>query len=277
MSKWSFSVADCALEGVWTNWEVIVDKLQLVMTLLKKSNPEVSGKLSLLEERNLMRNFLFLVVVVICAVTPIFAQTELSLKQYFEGKYVTLIIDMPASKDGVNVYPERAQALDYSEYANRLKKYGTSVRRGEEIMITKIKAKDKHIEFQLGGGGYGTIGDETDSSAYVSTVGKSRREKNLEDELKNENDPKRRKRMKEEIDDLRHRREREDERNRAIAAEASEAKRARIEQKALQAGSRFNVHFRVIDARVLRPEALVEALRKYVDFSDAPQKSYSFR
>ncbi len=32
-----------------------------------------------------MRNFLFLVVVVICAVTPVSAQTELSLKQYFEG------------------------------------------------------------------------------------------------------------------------------------------------------------------------------------------------
>jgi hypothetical protein len=32
-----------------------------------------------------MRNFLFLVLVVICAVTPVFAQTELSLKQYFEG------------------------------------------------------------------------------------------------------------------------------------------------------------------------------------------------
>ena len=83
--------------------------------------------------------------------------------------------------------------------------------------------------------------------------------------------------MKEEIDDLRRRREREDERNRAIAAEASEAKRARIEQKALQAGSRFNVHFRVIDARVLRPEALVEALREYVDFSATPQKSNPFR
>ena len=32
-----------------------------------------------------MRNFLFLVMVVICAVTPVSAQTELSLKQYFEG------------------------------------------------------------------------------------------------------------------------------------------------------------------------------------------------
>ena len=221
-----------------------------------------------------MRKFLFLVVVVICAVIPISAQTELSLKQYFEGKHVTLTIEMPASKDGVNVYPERAQPLDYSEYANRLKKYGTSVRRGEEIMITKVKAKDKHIEFQLGGG-YGTGGDETDSSAYVASASKTNREKSVEEELKRENDVARRKRLKEELDDLRRRREREDQRNRAIAADAQEARRARIERKALQGGSRFNVYFAGLDSRTLSPEVLIDALRKYVDFSDL-EKSPSF-
>ena len=222
-----------------------------------------------------MRNFLFLIVVVICGVTPVFAQTELSLKQYFEGKHVTLIIDMPASKDGVNVYPERAQPLDYSEYANRLKKYGMSVRRGEEIMITKVKVKDKHIEFQLGGGGYGTVGDETDYSAYVTSASKTNREKSVEEELKRENDAARRKRLKEELDDLRRRREREDQRNRAIAADAQEARRARIERKALQGGSRFNVYFAGLDSRTLSPEVVIDALRKYVDFSDL-EKNPSF-
>ncbi len=56
-------------------------------------------------------------------------------------------------------------------------------------MITKLKVKDKHIEVQLGGGGYGTVGDETDSSVSVPNLSKSIREKNLEDELKGENDP----------------------------------------------------------------------------------------
>src|SRR6267378_791604 len=187
-----------------------------------------------------MRQILLLAGVVICAVVTVSAQTEADLKRYFEGKHVTLMMDMPATKDGVNIYPEREQPLDYSEYAGRLKKYGISVRRGEQIMVTKIKLKDKHVEFQLGGGGYGTMGDETDSSVYVPTARKSNREKNVADELKREQDPARRRRLKEELDDLRRRREREDERNRAIAADAQEARRARIEQKALQGGSRFN-------------------------------------
>jgi hypothetical protein len=218
-----------------------------------------------------MRKSLVFVMVIIFAAVTASAQTEGDLKRYFEGRQVTLKIDMPATKDGVNVYPEREQPLNYSEYANRLKRNGTSVRRGEEIMITKIKVKDKHIEFQLGGGGYGTAGDETDSSVNVPTAGKSRREKNLEDEYKRETDPGRRRRMKEELDDLRHRREREDQLNRTIAAEAEESRRARIEQKALQGGSRFNIHFTVMGSRVLTSQAVVEALRKYVDFSDAQQ------
>src|SRR6267143_1838162 len=114
-----------------------------------------------------MRQILILAGVVICAVVTVSAQTEADLKRYFEGKHVTLMMDMPATKDGVNVYPEREQPLNYSEYANRLKQHGASVRRGEQIMVTKVKVKDKHIEFQLGGGGYGTAGDETDSSVNV--------------------------------------------------------------------------------------------------------------
>jgi outer membrane protein assembly factor BamE (lipoprotein component of BamABCDE complex) len=93
------------------------------------------------------------------AMVSVSAQTEQNLKQYFEGKNVSLKIDMPATRDGVNVYPERAQPLNYGEYANRLKQHGTSIRRGEEIMMANIKIKDKQIEFQLGGGGNGTVGE----------------------------------------------------------------------------------------------------------------------
>lgn len=215
-----------------------------------------------------------LVIVIMCAVVSVSAQTtqtaqaEQNLKQYFEGENVTLKIDMPATKDGVNIYPERAQPLNYGEYANRLKQHGTSLRRGDEIMITKVKVKDKHIEFQLGGGGYGTIGDDTDTGAHVESAGKSRHEKRVEEELKRENDPSRRRRLRDELDDLRRDREREDWRNQAIAADAAEEHRARIEQKALQGGSRFNIHFSAIDSRVLTTEAVIVALKKYVDFSD---------
>src|SRR5258705_13697788 len=127
-----------------------------------------------------MRSLFSTLVLIICGVISVSAQSEGDLKQYFEGRNVSLKLDMPATKDGVNVYPEREQPLNYSEYANRLKRHGISVRRGDTIMITKVKVKDKHIEFQLGGGGHGTVGRETDSSASVSSVSKSRREKNIE-------------------------------------------------------------------------------------------------
>jgi hypothetical protein len=102
----------------------------------------------------------------------------------------------------------------------------------------------------------------------VPGAGKSRREKRLEDELKRETDPARRRRLKEEIDSLRREREREDRLNQAIAEEAEEARRARIEEKALRGGGRFNVHFGVLDSRALTPAAIAEALRRYVDFSE---------
>ena len=100
-----------------------------------------------------MRNFLSLVIVIMSAVVSVSAQTEQELKQYFEGKNVSLKIDMPATSDGVNIFPERAQPLNYNEYANRLKRYGASIRRGEEMRITNVKVKDKRIEVQLGGVG----------------------------------------------------------------------------------------------------------------------------
>lgn len=83
---------------------------------------------------------------------------EDELKRYFEGKRVTLKIDMPATSQGVDIHPERPQRLNYSEYGDHIKGSGTAIRTGESIMITKVKVKDKRIEFQLGGGGYGTFG-----------------------------------------------------------------------------------------------------------------------
>jgi hypothetical protein len=163
--------------------------------------------------------------------------------------------------------------MNYGEYATRLKRYGVSIRNGESIMVTKIKVKNKHIEFQLGGGGYGTIGDETSTGVSVPSVGKSRRERRLEDEIKEEPDPRRKRRLREELDDLRRDREREDRRNQAIAAEAEESKRARIEQKALQGGSRFNIKFDSnINPAALNPQSIMRALEKFVDFSEVGDK-----
>jgi ATPase subunit of ABC transporter with duplicated ATPase domains len=145
-----------------------------------------------------------------------------------------------------------------------------SLLEGDRVMITKIKVKDKHIEFQLGGGGYGTAGDETSSSVYVPSASKSRREKNLEKDIKYETDERRRRQMREELDYLRRERERENRENRAEAAVAEEIAKARIQQKRLQGGSRFNIRFdRKVTFADLSPQVIMDALAEYLYFSES--------
>lgn len=202
------------------------------------------------------------------------AQSEAELKEYFEGKTVILKIDMPATKDGVNLHPYKKQAMDYNEYGNRVKRNGIAIRKRDSVMITKVKVSGNHVEFQLGGGGYGTFGDDTSTSVYVPAKEKSKREKQLEEDIKKETDVDKKKRMKEELEDLKDDRESEDSRNQAEAAAASELKRQHIEEKALQGGSRFNIHFeKGTNPGALTPKAIENALEKYVHFSEEPSSS----
>jgi len=139
-------------------------------------------------------NKLFVVLfVLVSSVITVSAQTERDLKEHFEGKPVTLKIDMPASRDGVNIYPERGLAMDYNQYADRLKRYGVSAHKGDEITITKIRVKSNDVEVQLG----------TETG--------------------------------------------------------------------------FNVRFKRLESFLLTPESLIDALRRYVDFSDIHQGALSMR
>jgi len=195
------------------------------------------------------------------------AQTEAVLRQHFEGKTVTMKLAMPGTEDGVDIYPLAEPPLDFPRYADRLKDNGTAIRSGESVMITKIKVKSRLIEFQLGGGGYGTSGDETSSNVGVSSAPKTKREKNLEAELKRETDPNKQRDMREEIDKLRSDREREDARNRASVAEAQEQKKLNIRQRRLEGGSRFNIRYRDgVPASALTPESIKQVLAEYVSF-----------
>jgi hypothetical protein len=197
------------------------------------------------------------------------AQSEAALKDYFEGKSVTLKLAMPGTESGVDIYPADPKPLDYPRYADRLKDNGTAIRAGQRAMVTKIRVKSDHIEFQLDGGGYGTMGDETSPDVSVPSTDKSKRERNLEGELKRETDPARRREIKEELDDLRKDREREDARNRAEVADATEQKRENIRQRRLEGGSRFNVRYRdALPASTLTPEGLKGTLAEYVTFDD---------
>ena len=137
----------------------------------------------------------------------------------------------------------------------------------DHSMITKIKVKDKHIELQLGGGGYGTFGDEVNPSVYVSPTTKSSRELFLEKVILKEKDKRKLRQMRLELNNLRDERYRLDEYNRAQAAEAEELARIRIQEKRLQGGSRFNIRFdRKVTADDLTPEAIMNALSLYIYF-----------
>ena len=208
-----------------------------------------------------------LVLALILGPLPLAAQSEAALREYFEGRTVTLRQPMPGTEEGVDVYPGAARPLDYPRYAKRLKEHGTALRSGETAVVTKIKVKSKHIEFQLDGGGYGTMGDQTSSDVSTASTPPTRREKNLEADLKREIDPARRRAMREELDELKRDREREDARNRAAVAEAEEHRRQNIRQRRLEGGSRFNIRYQEqLPAAALTPASVMAALADYVDF-----------
>jgi hypothetical protein len=195
------------------------------------------------------------------------AQSEAALRDFFEGRYVTVKMDMPATKDGVDVYPSNPRPVDLQRYARSIKAYGTALKKGDSVMVTLVKVKEKNIEFQLGGGGFGTLGDDTGQAAYPTSVSKTKREKELEQERKQVTDRERKKSIDRELNDLRNERSREEARLRAEAAQAEEARKARVRDQALGAGSRFNLRFpEGVPEDALAAEAILEALAEYVEF-----------
>jgi hypothetical protein len=202
---------------------------------------------------------------------PARAQSESELRDFFEGKSVVVKLDMPASQEGIDVFPDARRAIDFAQYSARVKATGVAIRNGESVMVTKIHVKEKLIEFQLAGGGYGTFGDDT-GSVTVPTVSKSRRERDLERLVKDEPDRDRKRRLQRELDDLRNEREREDNRNRATAASADEAKKSRIATTRLHSGSRFNIRYQEGVPGGLGPDGVMRALAEYVDFPFATDR-----
>ena len=151
---------------------------------------------------------------------------------------------MPGSSDGVDVHADASRAIDFKRYNNDLRRYGTAIRSGDSVAVTLVKLKKDLIEVHLAGGGFGTLGDDTSTSANIPLVEKSRREKDLEERVKEEDDRDRRRRLQDELDEVRARRERE---NRRIAAERErieEIKKERIAERRLRGGSRFNLRYK---------------------------------
>jgi len=204
---------------------------------------------------------------------PALAQNESVLRQAFEGKVVSVKIDMPATSRGVDVYPLDPMAVDFREVAQRLKDNSTSLRIGQQVMITKVLVKkNSHIEFQLGGGGYGTFGDNTSDGSGLNAVtqGETKAEKALRDSIKKAQGPTKRKQFEKELASLRTERERENARAEAEAKQAQSVIEANLRAKRAESGSRFNVRYRDgIPTDALTPDGLMRALSPYVDFGAA--------
>jgi hypothetical protein len=108
-----------------------------------------------------MRLSVLLTGAIVLATTalPLHAQDEARLRKALEGKRITLKMDMPATSEGVDVFPGSSRAVDYDKVGKRMKKTGVALKDGDAARITKVKVKNDLIEIQLNGGGYGTFGD----------------------------------------------------------------------------------------------------------------------
>jgi hypothetical protein len=90
---------------------------------------------------------------------PAFAQDEGALREAFEGKVVAPRMDMPGSSDGVTISLDERPSVDFGKVQASLKLYGVAIANGRHATVTRLKVKKSVIEVQLGGGGYGTLGD----------------------------------------------------------------------------------------------------------------------
>lgn len=207
------------------------------------------------------------------------AQSEAALRSAFEGKTVTVKIDMPGTSRGIDVYPQEATPVMFREVADRTKDYTVALKMGQQVMVTKIVVKRDLIEFQLGGGGFGTIGDNTGSDITATQESESNEERALRDSVKRAPNSAKKKEFERQLNNMRSERERENAKARAEAAQANELREANLRAKRSVSGSRFNIRYKPnVPGDAMTPNGVMQALGAYVDFSgaamgDAPMSS----
>jgi len=203
---------------------------------------------------------------------PMYAQSggATDVQNYFQGKQVQLKIDMPGTQQGVDLRFDRGTPMDWKQYSSRLKKFGVAIPKDERATVTTVVVKKDMIEFQLDGGGFGTFGDDTNTTVEAKPVEKSNYEKQLERDIANTDDPDQKRGLQRSLDRERDRRERQDAANRRAAQVASQIKAQQVAQDRMRGGSRFNLRWTgSIPAEQLNPEAVMKVLAPYVEFADS--------
>lgn len=219
----------------------------------------------------------FYVLSVLCFAVRLSAAVEngaSAVESYFNGKQVTLKIDMPGSQKGVDLSFNKPSPMDWKQYSSRIKQFGPAIRKGDVATVTSVVVKKDRIEFQLDGGGFGTFGDDTNTSVAATPVDKSDYEKRLEKQISQATDPDEKKRLQKELDKERARRERQDAANQNAAQIASQMKAQQVAGNRTRGGSRFNLRWSSsIPPDQLTPEAVMQRLAEYVEFNNVPAPS----
>ena len=201
------------------------------------------------------------------AASSALAQGEYALRTAFEGKTVTVKLDMPGTSRGVDVYPQEAIPVSFRDVADRTKDFTVALKMGQQVMVTKIVVKRDLIEFQLGGGGYGTLFDNAGSDISASQAGESQRERALRDSVKKAPNAAKKKAFERELNDTRSARERENTQARAQAAQANELREVNLRSKRSVSGSRFNIRYKpAVPSDAMTPAGVMQALAAYIDF-----------
>ena len=96
------------------------------------------------------------------AVASASKQAKTDLSGLLLGKDVRALLDMPAYKDGIDLYINTKEdkrlderGIDLKELSKYLKEKGVGVERDEWVTITDIKVDSDRVEIHLGGGGEG--------------------------------------------------------------------------------------------------------------------------
>jgi hypothetical protein len=193
---------------------------------------------------------------------------EDALVRAYVGRPVQILMDLPATTQGLDYYPRRPDPMDARERQARLSSNGVGVPANGVVVVTKIKVKKDHVEFHLGAGGRSQMPSRP--STYVP---ESKLEGELEKQLKEATTEQEKKRLRAELAEERDRRDRERRRREARAERSYQEALSQHtpEEWALLAGSRVNVRFDGrVPADVLTPQGFARALGAVADFNPTP-------